>query len=351
MRSPKAKLGTLLLLLLFSFSLAHPQSPQSDLSDYDNLARQAVADWLKGQTSFEMVGPLVVPGDHASLHRRSVPVGRSLRPFVLVAENDEPGHGVGYLQVEFEASGPQVLMESSGVSGADLAEELYHTSRQILEKLAPPVFTMSERRQITSELAAFWDAWLDVARGPERLAPLLADEVACVVYNSGERDSSLMDAGSCSSILLRMLEGLAFEAWCDIESGCDSVDTEEELALIRNEWREAGLFDPQHLALVRPYLGRHLKEGLIWKVPASVLKAVDEGGLENGSPDPFLDFLESECGNLATQEEEISCFNTWLSGLHGDVHYGVSVFEEGLLLFFGRKGTSLRLVGVFSGSG
>ncbi len=125
----------------------------------------------------------------------------------------------------------------------------------------------------------------------------------------------------------------------------------EELALIRNEWREAGLFDPQHLALVRPYLGRHLKEGLIWKVPASVLKAVDEGGLENGSPDPFLDFLESECGNLATQEEEISCFNTWLSGLHGDVHYGVSVFEEGLLLFFGRKGTSLRLVGVFSGSG
>jgi len=352
MRSPKAKLGTLLILLLCSFSLAYPQSPQPDLSDYANLARQAVADWLKGTSGAEQwrieVGPLVVPGDHASLHQRPIPVGRSLRPFVFVEVRGEQAPA-NYLWVEFEASGPQVFDETEDEAVWEYTGEIFKTDpdflelptsvrTELLERLVP-VFTISERRQVTSELAAFWDTWLDVARGPERLAPFLADEVECVFYPSYGGNRPSPDAGPCVSVLL---ESLAFSAWCDIESVCDSGgDTlEEQLVLIRNEWREAGLFDPQHFALVRPYLGRYLKEGVIWEVPAGFLK-----GLEQDSDPP----LEPECNYMATQEEKIGCLNAWLSLLPEGFYYMVPLYER-MLLFFGRKGTSLQLVAIMLGT-
>ena len=84
MRRPKATLGSLLLLLLCSFSPAHPRSPEPDVNDYASLARQAVADFLERegrsveQLHIELVGPPVVPGDHASLHR----------PPILLAPNE-----------------------------------------------------------------------------------------------------------------------------------------------------------------------------------------------------------------------------------------------------------------------
>jgi hypothetical protein len=193
--------------------------------------------------------------------------------------------------------------------------------RRVLEKMTLPVFTMSERRQVTSELGAFWDAWLDVARGPERLTPFIAD--SCLHHYRGD--------GPCDSEMLEIFDELAFDTWDCIESfDCGSY-TEN----FRNEWREAGLFDPQHLALVRPYLGRHLKEGAIWKFPA-FLK-----GLEVGSDV----FDHPDCENLATQEERIGCYEAWLSLLPAE-GFQYLVITEPAMLVFGREGTSLQLVGM-----
>ena len=110
---------------------------------------------------------------------------------------------------------------------------------------------------------------------------------------------------------------------------------------------------------MRPYLGRRLKEGAIWKAPALSLKEREEGSsalypMERGWSDETVRLLNLMplCENPATREEQIGCLDAWLSLLPGGFHYAVPVFGGGgLMLFFGRKGTALQLIGLYSASG
>ncbi len=341
----------------------------SEDQDYANLARRAVIDAVRKegraveQLRIELVGRPVIPGDHISLHRSPIPLGRNLRPFALVAVDS--GRRRGYYLVEFEDGRPHVTPYPSTLEEVQAELAVNEISRnpaflrlsasdrrQLIQKLEAPVFTEFERRQITRELATFWDAWLDVAQGPERLAPFLADEVACLFFDCGSAVRVPMDGRSCAA---GVLEVLSFQAWDCIESpychfGFDTGQLEQEIrasvqrhALIGQEFREAGIFDPQHRALLRPYLGRYLKEGVIEKVPAAYFAYITLGY--------EMRAVGNACLNPQSEEEALACLQAWLSRLPSGSHYVVAVISEQPVLFFARKGRSLRLIGIFGAGG
>lgn len=152
-----------------------------------------------------------------------------------------------------------------------------------------------------------------------------------------------MDGRFCAATFL---DEVAFGAWLAIEGPYDySPGFDPTYAdhwgsatkrhdRIRNELREAGRFDPQHHGLLRPYLGRHLKEGAIFKVPAAYLK-----------------LFEAAPAATSDDEENAVRLRALLPLLPAGTHYTVSVRDEYLVLFFGRKGRSLRLVALFGSGG
>ncbi len=368
------KLQALLLLLLWSFSLAHVQCQKPDLEHYGDLARQAVADELKRQDpsheplSIELVGQVIVPPDHASLHRPGVPTvpvpaGQS-PPWLALVGVHSTQRPLGYLLVTFWADG--LNFRRTDYSGfqderPDFAKDLSFLpaaeQRQFMEKVSTPVFTVSEREQVTHELAKFWDAWVDISRGPERLAPFLADEIACVFFDSGTPVKVSMDGRSCAS---GVLDILAFQAWDLVEGNSNQthvgIDTghadelirsaAERHALIRSKFRDAGMFDARHQTLVRPYLGVLLREGTILKFSAAALKMIEIDWRHRGEMEAL-----PACKNPETVEQKTACLKTLVDVLPAGAHYVVFVHQAGMVLFFGRQGPSLRLVGIFGAGG
>lgn len=460
------RLAPVLLLALASFSLAHAQYRKSDLGTYANLALQAVTDWLKSEgvsveeLRIELVGPPVVPGDHASFHRPlesvhlvgsvrvdqqlrparisvsvsgpaggktasavtdsesgfeidGLPAGRfhirveasagppvekelqlsagvykvlaelpadekwrtikaenirtegeTLRPFALVAVHggwlkaaadwDLPFwmRAVTYHHVEFEGTQSRI-MPREFYFHRDAVKQPPQDEREFEKKLGYDLdFTTSERRQVTRELTAFYDTWVDLARGQERLAPFLADEVECDIFESGARKSISVD---CRSFALAGLEALAIQAWLSVESAPYHEDyfwakkedisrVAKNIARIRTYFRKADMFTPKHQALLRPYLGRHLGEGRVLKVPPFLwLNFFDEDEAPREEVRELL--LKKEREGL--KEEETSRLKILLPA--GSA-YAVVVNDTPLFLFFTRKGGSLRLVRILSSS-
>lgn len=155
--------------------------------------------------------------------------------------------------------------------------------------------TASERSGVLQKLAPFFEAWLDVSRGPERFRPFLAENVICFVTNSGTPVFSFNDDRRCASAVLEMF---AFEAWFELEGNPrypvpgsffddqPASSWEERIllsaraqALIRNEWLADGMFDASHKAALRPYLGVLLGEGNVlweWKMPIPAGQELEE---------------------------------------------------------------------------
>jgi hypothetical protein len=135
----------------------------------------------------------------------------------------------------------------------------------------PSLLTDAEWKQVRSQATALIDVLLDVTRGPERFAPFLSSRVVCRIYYSGERRIPSIDDRRCA---MYFLDSLALSLWLQAERtggfrglpGLDWYDEptgapdEVRVALtlrrhevLREEFRRAGMFEPEHLARMQQY--------------------------------------------------------------------------------------------------
>jgi hypothetical protein len=218
-----------------------------------------------------------------------------------------------------------------------------------------PLIVGDERANLQERLRPFFETWLDVARGPDRFKALLAEDIACGVFNNGQNMMPTVDPRRCATFMLEMF---AFGAWFEAEgmripqdepvpgsifhdqytggklTGLEELAARSEggWARIRAGWRLDGFFDNSHQMAVRPFLRVLLGEGGAVR-QTTMNKLWEELGNGVPSSDPF--------SVSATRVKSRAANGYWIQHPSGcDCFF-----------FLVPKGRELQLQLVFMGSG
>jgi hypothetical protein len=173
--------------------------------------------------------------------------------------------------VGFEGSQTSILWTVDTATAArDLGSTLLNGSVEEFGGVAS-LPSEAELKQLREDLVPILSTLFDVARGNDRLKPLLSSRVTCRLYYSGERRLPNIDDQRCASLYLDMM---TLVSWVTIEGtqgetlpGLDwyssprAVPDEQAMAValrtldvLRSELRGAGMFEREHSSRIQQVL-------------------------------------------------------------------------------------------------